>query len=117
MAQVTRPKVDSALPSDLVDWALQGRIRIPAFQRSYRWGRHDVTKLFDSIFRGYPIGNLLVWQRPAAAESVTLGHLKINAPDINNAYLIVDGQQRIISLVGALTATPETVDPRFRIYF
>jgi Protein of unknown function DUF262 len=117
VARVTRPKVDSALPSDLVDWALQGRIRIPSFQRSYRWSRHDVTKLFDSIFRGYPIGNLLVWQRSAEAETIALGHLKVDAPEISNAYWIVDGQQRIISLVGALTATVDTVDPRFRIYF
>lgn len=117
MAAVTRPKVDSVLPSELVEAALQGRIRIPSFQRSYRWERHDVTELFDSILRGYPIGNLLVWQRSATAGSVVIGHLKIDAPAVGNAYWIVDGQQRITSLVGALTADSETVDPRFRIYF
>ena len=117
MSEVTRPKVDSALPGDLVEWSLQGRIRIPSFQRSYRWDRHDVTKLFDSIFRGYPIGNLLAWQRPAPAAKITLGHLNLEVPASANAYWIVDGQQRIISIVGALTATPQTSDPRFRIYF
>ena len=117
MAHVTRPRVDSALPSDLVEWALEGRIRIPPFQRSYRWDRNDVTNLFDSIFRGYPIGNLLVWQRPAVAAQIQLGHLTIDAPAIGNAFWVIDGQQRIISLVGALTAIPDTADPRFRIYF
>jgi hypothetical protein len=117
MSRVTRPKVDSVLPSELVEWALQGRIRIPSFQRSYRWDRRDVTRLFDSIFRGYPIGNLLVWQRPAQAAKVTLGHLAIVAPEFGNAYWVVDGQQRITSIVGALTADSETIDPRFRIYF
>jgi hypothetical protein len=48
---------------------------------------------------------------------VTVGHLTIDAPETSSAYYIVDGQQRIISLVGALTAGPETADPRFRIYF
>jgi hypothetical protein len=115
--KVTRPKVDSALPSDLVDWALRGRIRVPSFQRSYRWDRHDVTKLFDSIYRGYPIGNLLAWQRPAPAGNITLGHLRLDVPEVPDAFWIVDGQQRIISIVGALTANPQTVDPRFRIYF
>ena len=117
MAAVTRPKVDSVLPSELVEAALAGRIRIPSFQRSYRWERNDVTELFDSILRGYPIGNLLVWQRPAPSGIVTIGHLRIDAPALGDAYWIVDGQQRITSLVGALTASPETVDPRFRIYF
>ncbi len=117
MSKITRPKVDSTLPSELVEWALQGRIRIPSFQRSYRWDRHAVTRLFDSIFRGYPIGNLLVWQRPAPAAKLTIGHLNINAPAVDNAFWVVDGQQRIISLVGALTADDDTVDPRFLIYF
>lgn len=117
MPHVTRPKVDSVLPSDLVDWARRGRIRIPSFQRSYRWDRHDVTELFDSILHGYPIGNLLVWQRAAPEGLVTLGHIQIHAEATTDAYWIVDGQQRIISLVGALTSTPDTVDPRFRIYF
>jgi hypothetical protein len=117
MNQVTRPKVDSVLPSELVEWALSGRIRIPSFQRSYRWDRHDVTRLFDSIFRGYPIGNLLAWERPAPLAKLTLGHLTIDAPAASSAYWIIDGQQRIISIVGALTANAETADPRFRIYF
>jgi hypothetical protein len=115
--QVTRPKVESVLPRELVGWALRGRIRIPSFQRSYRWDRRDVIELFESILRGYPIGNLLVWQRAAVAGEVVLGHLKIEAPATGDAYWVIDGQQRIISLVGALTATSDTVDPRFRIYF
>lgn len=117
MNQVTRPKVDSVLPSELVEWALNGRIRIPSFQRSYRWDRHDVTRLFDSIFRGYPIGNLLAWERPAPPGKISLGHIALDAPAVDSAYWIVDGQQRIISIVGALTANAETADPRFRIYF
>jgi hypothetical protein len=117
MAAVTRPKVDSVSLEDLVDFALSGRIRVPSFQRSYRWERKDVAQLFDSILRGYPIGNLLVWQRPAAASTVFIGHLRVDAQALGNAYWVVDGQQRITSLVGALTADEDTVDPRFRIYF
>ncbi|MEO3884284.1 DUF262 domain-containing protein [Nonomuraea sp. B5E05] len=114
---MTRPKVDSISLGDLVELTLDGRIRVPSFQRSYRWERNDVTQLFDSIFRKYPIGNVLVWQRPAEAGKVFIGHLHIEAEAAGDAYWVVDGQQRITSLVGALTATEETVDPRFRIYF
>ncbi|WP_239089992.1 DUF262 domain-containing protein [Sphaerimonospora thailandensis] len=114
---MNRPKVDSISLSDLVELALSGRMRVPSFQRSYRWERNDVTQLFDSILRGYPIGNVLVWQRPAAAGTVLIGHLQIQSEAVGDACWVVDGQQRITSLVGALTATSDTVDPRFRIYF
>ncbi|MEO3859390.1 DUF262 domain-containing protein [Acrocarpospora sp. B8E8] len=117
MAAVVRLQATSIRPSDLVGLARVGRIRMPVFQRSYRWDRSDVVHLFDSILRGYPIGNLLLWQRPAVAGTVVIGHLSIAAPAVGDAYWVVDGQQRITSLVGALSATEETVDPRFRIYF
>ncbi|PSK99014.1 uncharacterized protein DUF262 [Murinocardiopsis flavida] len=117
MAKVTRPKIVDTRPSELVDWARDGRIRLPSFQRSYQWESSDVRRLFDSLLRGYPIGNLLVWERPASAEDVTIGHLTVTAADTHSAYWVVDGQQRITSLVGALTATGDTVDPRFRVYY
>lgn len=116
MAAVARPRIESTRPSELVAWARAGKLRIPAFQRSYRWERHDVTQLFDSIMRGYPIGNLLVWQRSAEAGTFSIGHLEVVAEGLSDAYWVVDGQQRITSLVGALTADEDTVDPRFRIY-
>jgi hypothetical protein len=117
MATVTRPRVEQTRPVQLVEWTLSGRIRIPSFQRSYRWERDDVVKLFDSILRGYPIGNLLMWQRPADAGTLNVGPLAITAQATPDALWVVDGQQRITSLVGALTAPEETVDPRFRIFF
>ncbi len=117
MAAVTRPKVDSISLKELVELTLKGHIRVPSFQRSYRWERNDVTQLFDSILRGYPIGNVLVWQRPAPAGMVEIGHLRIEAEAVGDAFWVVDGQQRITSLVGALTAGDDTVDPRFRVYF
>ncbi|MEV5408226.1 DUF262 domain-containing protein [Thermopolyspora sp. NPDC052614] len=117
MAGTVRQGIDSIQPQELVRLAKTGRLRIPPFQRPYQWDRNDVIRLFDSIVRGYPIGSLVFWQRPAAAGRVVIGHLVIEAPSVGNAYWMVDGQQRTISLIGALTATEETVDPRFRIYF
>lgn len=64
---------------DLVAAALEGRIRIPEFQRPLRWQWEDVRRLFDSIVKGYPIGNLLLWKRPAPEASIGLGGLRIQA--------------------------------------
>ncbi len=117
MATVTRPRVEQTRPGQLVEWVRQGRLRVPSFQRSYRWERDDVVKLFDSILRGYPIGNLLMWQRPASAVLLEIGPLRVDAPEVAEALWVVDGQQRVTSLVGALVAPEDTVDPRFRIFY
>lgn len=117
MVGVTQPKVSRVTALDLVEWALSGRIRVPQFQRSYVWDTADSERLFDSVLRGYPIGNLLMWRKPAAAAEVTLGELRFRAPDRSDALWVVDGQQRLTTLVGALTASEETVDRRFRIFY
>ena len=64
----------------------QERIWIPHFQRGQRWGPGDVAKLFDSIYKNYPIGTLLLWKRPGPKEKL----------------VVVDGQQRITSLATVL---------------
>ncbi|WP_432928543.1 DUF262 domain-containing protein [Microbispora sp. CA-135349] len=117
MAAVTRPRVDQIRPRDLVETVLSGRLRIPSFQRSFRWERDDVVKLFDSILRGYPIGNLLMWRRPAGAAKLMVGPLEVDAPEVSDAFWVVDGQQRVTSLVGALGMPDDVVDPRFRIFY
>ncbi|MFD3734776.1 DUF262 domain-containing protein [Streptomyces sp. NPDC058632] len=117
MAGVTKPKVGRVAPLELVEWALSGRIRIPRFQRSYRWEASDSERLFDSILRGYPIGNLLMWRKPAPAAEITLGELRFDAPERSDALWVVDGQQRLTTLIGALTASEDTVDRRFRIFY
>ena len=68
-----------ALISDLVDYAREGALRIPEFQRSFRWGQKDIFDLFDSIRRGYPVGNALLWRREAPAGNVRFGELGIVA--------------------------------------
>jgi len=117
MARVTKPRVERIRAGELVYLAEKGQIRIPRFQRPFRWERTDVVRLFDSLLRGYPIGNLLMWRRPAPSMTVEIGSLKVRAPMVPDALWVVDGQQRITSLIGALTASDETVDPKFRIFF
>jgi hypothetical protein len=98
----TQPSATTYDLEDLVELAWQGRVRVPHFQRDFRWGRQDVARLFDSVVRGYPIGSLLLWVRRAPAQELTLGTLVIDAPATDSAYWVVDGQQRITSLANAL---------------
>ncbi|MGL5829112.1 MAG: DUF262 domain-containing protein, partial [Angustibacter sp.] len=81
-------------------------IRIPDFQRSFRWDIHDIIRLLDSIDRGFPIGTLLLWQRPADQAQIRLGDLLIHAPTHAQALWVVDGQQRITSLANVFLKGP-----------
>ena len=112
----TRPTATTLDVERLTRWAWEGRIRIPHFQRPLRWQRDDVIKLFDSIALGYPVGSLLLWHRPAPAETLQLGALRISAPETSDALWVVDGQQRIISLANALHPDGQS-DDRFRISY
>ena len=38
------------------------KIYLPAIQRKYVWGEDQITKLMDSIMRGYPFGTFLLWK-------------------------------------------------------
>ncbi|GAA3989169.1 DUF262 domain-containing protein [Thermobifida alba] len=97
-----RPEATTYEVERLVQLAWRGQIRVPHFQRGFRWGRDDVIRLFDSIIKGYPVGSLLLWLRPAQKQRLTLGALSIDAPSMEEALWVVDGQQRVTSLASAL---------------
>ena len=116
MVELDRPRVEYRTPEDLVRDVRSGLIRIPSFQRLFRWDAGDIVKLFDSLVRGYPIGNLLLWRRPAPEQTVRIGTLVIEAPRTDSALWVVDGQQRITAIVCALVEADRTVDSRFRVH-
>jgi len=97
-----KPKTEVYSIEELITEAQQGRFRLPALQRSLKWKKKHIIQLFDSIFRGYPIGSLLLWRRPAQAKIIQLGRLELLAPERPDALWIVDGQQRITSLLSCL---------------
>jgi len=94
-----------------------GGIRIPEFQRSFRWDSGDVLSLFDSVLRGYPFGSFLLWKRPAVRADVVIGALRIDAAERTDALWVVDGQQRITSLINAIDPVAADADARFRIFY
>ncbi|PZS40923.1 MAG: DUF262 domain-containing protein [Pseudonocardiales bacterium] len=108
----TRPGATTFGLDDLVELAWSGHIRVPHFQRDFRWTRQDVIRLFDSVVKRYPVGSLLLWRRPAPAQRVMLGALQINALRVDQALWVVDGQQRVTSLANALHPDGAQ-DPRF----
>lgn len=100
---ISQPVAKTISVVDLVAETLNGRLRIPEFQRPLRWQWEDVRRLFDSIVKGYPIGSLLLWIRPAPQANVRLGGLRIDARRFEDGWWVVDGQQRLTSLANALS--------------
>jgi hypothetical protein len=113
---IKKPNAKTFPLEDLVDEVLTGGIRIPGFQRLFRWQWEDVKQLMDSIIRGYPIGSMLLWARPAQAEELKIGSLNISASSRDEALWVVDGQQRLTSLANALHADG-LLDARFAIAY
>ena len=73
----------------------RGRIALPDIQRPFVWKNVKVRDLFDSMYRGYPIGYLLLWENGTAERQRAIGvGEKQDAPSL----VIVDGQQRLTSL-------------------
>ena len=90
----------------LVERITAGRIRVPRFQRAFVWRQANLHALLDSILSGFPIGSILVWDTEENMESTPrIGPVEIGPrPDGMIGYLL-DGQQRVSTLVGTLRLT------------
>lgn len=97
-----RPSATTFAVEDLVQAVQAGQVRVPVWQRGLKWELDDVRQLFDSVHRGYPIGTLLFWRKPAPAESLRYGSVVVLAGERGDALYVVDGQQRIHAFVRTL---------------
>ena len=84
----------------LVEEIKHGEIALPDIQRPFVWSSAKVRDLFDSMYRGYPIGTLLFWETGADTSTRQVGG---GERDNVAKQLIVDGQQRLTSLFAVLT--------------
>lgn len=105
-----RPEAGAYKVEDLLDEVRRGRVRIPHFQRALKWKREDALQLLDSMYRGYPVGTLLLWETLAPANELVFGSVRLSGAESRNALLVVDGQQRLVSLVRTLLAPEPAVD-------
>jgi|GEM_PF-3186908 len=74
--------------------AKSGKWNIPGFQRGFVWNRPKILLLLDSLYWGYPFGNILNWEVPETEGMVT-GR---SSRGPGQTTWIIDGQQRTTSL-------------------
>ena len=95
---------------------LSGRYVLPSFQRDYVWKMEQIEELFNSIYRGYPFGAMLLWRINSSGNSPLLNESfyqflfhyheeksnhaqnKISLLPNVDYWVVLDGQQRLTSL-------------------
>lgn len=87
----------------LVERIVAGKIRVPKFQRTFVWKQADLHALLDSVLRGFPIGSILVWDTEETIRTTTcVGPVTISPRPEGLVGYLLDGQQRVSTLVGTL---------------
>lgn len=119
MAQVF--KTTDYTIAKLIDDIEIGDIALPDIQRPFVWYKKisKVRDLFDSIYRGYPIGYLLFWENANRSDYKNIGfeEKKRKIP----RFLIIDGQQRLTALFAVMknqeVLTPDYEKKKIKIAF
>lgn len=79
--------------------------QIPTFQRDVVWEKENVKRLWDSIYKFYPLGSILVWKTDLKLQNHREigGHKIVNENFNRTEYqYLLDGQQRTTSLLTSL---------------
>jgi hypothetical protein len=101
----------------------KGNIKIPVFQREYVWEDEQIMSLLDSIYRGYPVGSLLLWStKERLVHERNVGGFKLpETPEDYPVNYVLDGQQRLTTLYGVFNSDAPTEDQeladRFNVSF
>lgn len=98
---------------------------LPAIQRPFVWSSDQVIALFDSLLKRYPISSFMFWALDEATKSEVRcykfienyrqgGLNELASTEGRRAVLVLDGQQRLTSLLIGLRGTFSEKLPRVR---
>jgi len=88
-----------------LDELIAKNYQIPTFQRNVVWEQENVKKLWDSIYKFYPLGSILIWKTDLMLQNHRqIGGHQITDTNFNRTeyQYILDGQQRTTSLLTSL---------------
>ena len=103
MSETLFKKIDYSL-AHLIHDIEHGEIGLPDIQRPFVWEATKVRDLFDSMYKGFPVGYLLFWSNEHLNNTrhIDPSQKQAKVPHL----LIVDGQQRLTSLYAVLRGQP-----------
>jgi hypothetical protein len=79
-----------------------GFYAVPETQRYFVWTNSQIRDLASSIYNWYPIGGIIVWEMPNSFIEDCGGLMRplaLDLPEKNMKYMVIDGQQRLTSLL------------------
>lgn len=91
-------EVRAAPVSHVLKQLYQGRFAIPRLQREFVWNGTKAAKLLDSLYRGLPIGTVLIWDAPKHQRLHLRQKFHVLPPfnqKNSSVWFLIDGQQRI----------------------
>lgn len=102
---MARYNVNNYTVESLLSDIKTGNIAIPEMQRPFVWDSSKVRDLIDSLYQGFPVGYVIVWQNPDVK-------LKDGTLSLGKKVLI-DGQQRITAMAAAIVGQ-EVLDDHYK---
>ncbi len=97
--------VNSTSVENIISSIKAGDIAIPEIQRPFVWDATKVRDLMDSLYKGFPVGYIIVWKNP----DIRLKDGKISY----GKKILIDGQQRITAIQAAIVGQ-EVVDASYK---
>jgi len=97
---------------EAIDRLLDGTIRIPGFQRKFVWPPQRCALLMDSIYKGYPVGSILLWRTGQRLKRENrLGTFELPPPDKDYPVdYVLDGQQRLTAIFTSFQYSLSAID-------
>jgi len=86
-----------------------GNIALPDLQRPFVWNSTKVRDLVDSLYKGLPVGIIILWEisEPTRYRKINLNNKR------EPRFLVIDGQQRLTSLF-SIIKNQEIVNKNFK---
>lgn len=101
--------------SELLTDVKNGKIGLPDLQRPFVWSDSKIRELLDSMYKGFPIGYIMLWTAPD--EYTRTNHIGKNEKRyITPNELVIDGQQRLTALLAAIHGV-EIKDKNYKTRF
>lgn len=102
---MARYSVNNYTVETLLSNIKSGSIAIPEMQRPFVWDSSKVRDLVDSLYKGFPVGYIIVWQNPDVK-------LK-DGTKTSGKKVLIDGQQRITAMAAAIVGQ-EVLDDHYK---
>jgi hypothetical protein len=100
---------------DLLAKLEAGFYAVPETQRYFVWTNSQIRDLASSIYNWYPIGGIIVWEIPNSFIDdcgEVMRPLALDLPGKNMKYMVIDGQQRLTSLLLIKRGSIRVAGPR-----